>query len=218
MYRRESLAVIATALGLAGCVGGPSSDPAAVTDTPIPSARPTTTPTATRSPTLERGDVPPEQVIAYDDLSAEQQTAFRRAQNETVVFSSSLPADSERDVDFVIDVSIPFREHKYVRKGGTLFTLQVNGPHRIGATRIEVSPAPDDGNRTAVHLDNRTGEGYELLKQAIETDGTAEGTNVQRPDAISTGDIVEYGGTRYEVSHLSHRDYGYFEMTVEKRS
>lgn len=182
---------------VAGCLGGGGSG-GADTETSTPTETP---------------DVPEDAVIAYADLSPDQQAAFEQAREGTVVFSSSLPEGAEREADFGIGVAVPFREHDYVRKEGRLYELRVAGPTRISGTRVEVEPteASDD----AIDLANRTGEGYDLVRRAIEGDGTAEGM-VERPDGVGTGDVVVYEGEHYEVTHLSLRDYGYFEMTVER--
>lgn len=194
--RREALRLSGTALtAIAGCTGqrgGPGAE--------------------------ETPGVPEERVINYDELAPEEQNAFDQARNETVIFSSSLSDDAEVDVDFGISVAQPFQNHDSVRKDGTLYELQMNGPHRIGATRVEVGPVGSRGNGTVISLENRTGEGYELVRQAIEADGVTEGIQVQQPDSVSTGDVVEYRGNYYEVTHLSHRDYGYFELTVANRA
>jgi len=173
------------------------------------------TQTQTQTPTpTETEAVPESEVVDYEALSPEQQEAFDRAQREAVVFSSSLPERAEPDVDFGIEVSIPFREHEYVRTNGSLYDLQLDGPNRIGATRVKVQSVDPAGNESAIRLANRTGDGYELIERAIEGDGVAEGIQTPQPDSVSTGDIVEYGGNHYEITHLSLREYAYFEMTV----
>lgn len=209
MKRRRLLAACGvTVVALAGC--GSSTESGSETAS-IPPETSTRTPTPT-----EIRNVPEAEIVGYEKLSPEQQAAFDRARTEVVVFSSSLPEHAERNVDFGIEVSLPFRNHEYVRKDGTLYEIQLAGPTRVPATRIEVRSVDSTANETAIRLANRSGEGYELVERAIEGDGIAKGIEVAQPDAVSTGDFVEYRDTHYEITHLSHRDYAYFEMTIEK--
>lgn len=212
MKRRGFLAlsVMGTA-SLAGCATPFGSEP---TSPPRGDSNATSRTPATQTPTPT---VPEAEVIDYAELSPEQQEAFDHARNETVIFSSSLPENAQEDADFGIEASLPFRAHESVRKNGSLYDLQLDGPTRIGGTRVEVQPAEPAENDTAIGLANRTGDGYRLIERAIEGDGVAEGIRVPQPDAVSTGDTVEYQGTSYEITHLSLRDYAYFEMDVEER-
>lgn len=198
MRRRTFLAICATGIaGLAGCGG----------DTGDPTTTETTTDTATET------TLPEEAVVDYDALSSDQQDAFEQARNETVRFSTGVPG-LEEPIHYDLAVFEPFRNHDYVRKGESVYELSTDSSGLIGGTRVTVESVEAAENDSATSLDNRTGEGIELIQQAIETDGNAARIGVDPPESIAVDDVVEHGGEHYRVTQISNRDYEYFTLTV----
>ncbi|MFB6196320.1 MAG: hypothetical protein ABEI80_09120 [Haloplanus sp.] len=200
MHRRTLLS--ACGIGLVGAPGclSTSSDGGGAT--------PTETPTG-GTPT----DVPNEDVIAYDALTPKQREAFEAARDDVVRFSTGVPG-LDKPIQYGLGVFVPFREHEYVRKNGELYRLKTGRSGFIGGIRVEVTPierSPSD----AIPLGERSGDGVELIKRAIETDGDAARIRVDMPDDITVETIVEYRGDYYRITQLSNRDYEYFTLTVE---
>lgn len=195
MQRRPYLVICGgTLAGLAGCSGDTGSR------------------TTTGTPTETETTVPESAVVDYGELSATQQEAFDRARDGVVRFGTGVPG-LEKTIHYGPAAFEPFREHDYVRKGGTLYRLSTGRSGVIGGTRVAVEPA-DAADESAIALENRTGEGVELLVAAIETDGAAAAVRVDPPEGISTGDLVAYDGEQFRVTQVSTRDYEYRTLAV----
>lgn len=216
--RRRALHVGGLALAaLAGCLGSPdestrptATEPSESTDTATPTATDADTPTAT---TAGSADPPPAAVVAYADLTATQREAVDRAREETVRFSTGVPG-LEKEIHYGLSPYVPFREHSYVRKDGTLYRLSTWRSGFIRGVHVSVEPVDEADAEDVVALGNRTDEGAALVREAIETDGDAARIVVEMPADLSTGTVVRYEGESYRLS-VHTADYEYFELTVE---
>ncbi|MFB6266464.1 MAG: hypothetical protein ABEI31_02290 [Halodesulfurarchaeum sp.] len=198
--------------GSAGCLGSPQDQGGTPTETRTET--PTATP-PTDTPTTTASEPPAESVIEYDALTSTQQEAFDRARSEAVRFSTGVPG-LDKPIHYGLSAVVPFREHSYVLKDGTYYTIQLERSGFIQGTHVSVEPVnetPED----AISLANRSGEGIDLIKAAIEGDGDAAKIRVEMPESIATDDIVRYQDSYYRVS-IHSADYEYFSLTVEKRS
>lgn len=206
--RRRILRLGSLALAsLTGCLGRGSGDG---TNTPTETTNDAeSTPTGTPTP-------PDGSVIDYGSLSAKQQETFDRARTGTVRFSTGVPG-LDKPIHYGLGVFTPFREHDYVRKDGTYYELVTGRSGMIGGRRVGVKPIGKPEDETAVHLENESGDGVELLKRAIETDGEAAHIRVDLPGWLTTGTIVEYRGNYYRVTKHQIVDYEYFTLEVEER-
>lgn len=189
------LAALAAAALLAGCLEG--------------------APTGDATPT---GDVAEDRVVDYGDLTPAQREAFAEALNGSARFSASIPESAGYGVRHNLEGADTFRDHYYLRKDGTYYRLRMSGPVLIGGAGVTVEPVDDPGNRTPVPLDDLGTEEAALLRDAIETDGTAARIGADVPENVSVGDVVTHRGDHYRVAQLSNRDFGYFELTAEESS
>lgn len=210
MHRRAFLASCTVGVaGLAGC-GGDAGNPTATQTTTDPQ---TTTDTGTTTSTATETTLPAEAVLDYDALSADQREAFERARNETMRFSTGVPG-LEKQIHYGLDVFEPFRNHDYVRQDGAVYELSTDRSGLIAGTRVTVEPVETADGGSVIALNERTGEGVELIERAIETDGSGAEVRVDPPENIAVGDVVEHDGERYRVTQISSRDYEYFRLTV----
>lgn len=219
MRRRTFLAACSVGLAvLAGCPGGRDTGSDGETGDASDAGNTTETHTRTPTPTVttETVTVSEEQTVDYDALSPAPREAFERAQTETVRFGH-VPG-LEKTIHYNLSTVAPFREHEYVRKRGTLYRLSTERSGFIGGRRVSVESADPAENESVVRLEDRAGEGVELIERAIETDGDAAAVRVTLPDSITTGDVVRYRGEHYRLTSVQTVDYEYFALTVEKRA
>lgn len=190
--------VLAVLLLLAGCSG--------VIDQPQEPEAPTgTTPvneTTTRSPGTAT-TVEPSQVVAYDELTAEQQAAFQNALQGEATFVPDSPYIDE-PAGYEMSNSTLFERNEYVRYNGDLYDIGLGlGKAYAIHTIMAVTGDPPE-NATVIALENVSANASDVLRTTL-TDGRYESGMGEWPDGLpgrlGTLEYVRYEDETYELTY-----------------
>lgn len=166
---KGALAAIALAFLVpsAGCGGTASPESSKTSEALTPSSTPENTPatTATTFPTATT-TVPPSQVVEFQELTDQQQSAFQEVLKNEARFvpNSSYIDDSEgyeyREID-------PFQEHQFVRYEDVLYRIELQTGELYTSYTIQASAGTPGTNETVVVFANISREVQEEVQTAI---------------------------------------------------
>jgi hypothetical protein len=195
---------------VAGCVGGPSGDGAR---SPTPPAT-----DAVDRPAAVPGDAT---VVPYSNLTPTQRRAFDDAVagGRVSLLDGGAWGAPDRYYSYgAVFGGWPERvdggNTAYVWHNGTYYRVTFDEPRCcVGpGTAVRLAGVRSPGERTVVHLGNRSGRAWEFLGHAVERGGWAEGWQVDVP--IDGETVVEYRGEHYEVVSQYVVDFGRASMSV----
>ncbi len=197
---RPVLAVgIAALLLFSGCSTltkpGPTADPGTDTGSESPTNQ-TASPTETPGP----WDLPGTTVVAYENLSAREQAAFRSALGWRALFRPSEPgANGSWFHEAVLDA---FRDVDYVRYRSRYYEPQISSNRGISRYYVEIEARTPPENATVVPLDSVNASVRGELRSAFESgervapeDGWDE-----RPAVVEDLEYVRYENETYAVA------------------
>jgi hypothetical protein len=214
MSRLPSTLLVVGLLLLAGCTGGPppGSDQAATT-TPATVAHDGSTTATSPTPATDES-----RTVAFDDLNADQQAAFRDALDGTVAFvpNSSYVADDEGYPD---DQSAPFRDNDYVRYEGDLYRIDYDyGAGELYASYgISASPGSPSDSETVTNFTDLPADLRDEVRTAlVEGDYYAPaGKWDSLPQPLGDTDYVRYENETYRMEYVVGDQWADL-MTVER--
>lgn len=215
MTRTLTAVVLAFLLLSAGCSGGgrTTATPTGERATPSPTAH-TTTPTPIDEP--NGTTVAPARVVAFEDLTERQRSAFREATDGEVQF---VPPSTYIDGGYDYTTIGPFEDHDFVRYEGELYRIELH--EREGelyaSYTIETSPGTPGNNDTVVAFDGLPRDVQDEVRVSI-TEGeyhTPFGMWQSIPDSLDGVEYVRYENRTYEMGYVVSDSWASI-LTVEK--
>lgn len=190
--RRDALLAVVACLALAGCVATPAgpTPTSPATETPPSTSTPNS---PTRTPTPADADT-----VAFADLPPDSQDAFEttRRPNGLAVFVPDSPyVEGET---FPPEAAAPFAEHEYVRRDGTLFSVELTQGQLYASYRIEASPGSPGPDASVVDYENVSAGRQDAVRTAVEN-GSYSTELGQWSSAGIEAEYVRYEGETYRL-------------------
>lgn len=213
---------MALVLLVSGCSGlpggsptatGATTDPATATPTITTSETPTPTATVTRTPTPPT-TAPPENVVAYANLSDRSQRVFDRALESGI---DEIPLHDVPE-ELIPGRDVAGTEVRHLRYQGAVYEVAITDRGYRGKYALEASPinASEVGDDTRVlAYENLSARDKRRFETALSEDRTDLFRRENFTDDLGTDDVVRYRGEYYIVTVLV-ADVRIVSISVEK--
>jgi hypothetical protein len=203
-----SLSIIGAIAGCTTSLDDESTPPTSTTslDDDSNSSPPATTSTSTEA----------SQVIEYEDLNAQQQSAFKVALQNTVYF---VPESSyiNKPYKYDLDEATVFKEYNFVRYEGSLYDISLEPDQMYATYGIKTATGTPSNNATVAEFAQLPEGVREEVKTAIEAGEyyAPAGKWDSLPESLGDADYVRYDNSTYEMTYI-YGDIPSKRMTAEK--